>query len=266
MLICRAQWVSIVVRLLTESELPQAGATGGELYDPDVSLRLVPTVEFEPCHWTDIDVTSLIAAPEWDESWRRVLAERRVAPFLPGSWYVAVEAVTDPDTLDRLVELALSRSVGEGSPDHDGENPGTVVDHELDDEDLPLPINGGYALVSSGAVLVMPSCCCDLGDLNDWRRAAGIRDGTSQCLFVGHATVCVEREGTRLTVIDHPESIGEDAVSAVVLVDDLVAAVEVAETVVRAFRERLRPAVARRFPRPSQAEQVASSLTGLPVV
>jgi hypothetical protein len=48
------------------------------------------------------------------------------------------------------------------------------------------PLDGGYALIDAGGVLIGPECCGTLGDLASWRGAAACRERDWQELWIGH--------------------------------------------------------------------------------
>jgi hypothetical protein len=55
-----------------------------------------------------------------------------------------------------------------------------------------MPLNGGLALRSqSQNVLIEPSCCADLGNVADWRKAVGYRGAEWRTLWIGHPWLLV---------------------------------------------------------------------------
>jgi hypothetical protein len=66
-----------------------------------------------------------------------------------------------------------------------------------------MPLNGGLALRSqSQNVLIQPSCCADLGNVVDWRKAAGYRGAEWQPLWIGHPWLLVQYRVPQLIIRD----------------------------------------------------------------
>jgi hypothetical protein len=162
------------------------------------------------------------------------------------------------ETLAKLLTLALHESGVLGFPDADG-------DVAPDDERVAA-LAGGYVLFDErGRAAAIPSCCCDLGDLAAWRRAASLVDGDDPMLGVGHATWSSRRDGANVILTETPEVTAFPPVTTLVSAAELLAATHVAERALEAFRVRLLPSLRRLVEDEARAEQLSLLMVGLPI-
>jgi hypothetical protein len=109
----------------------------------------------------------------------------------------------------------------------------------LPDPDDRLPLNGGLALGSpSQGVAVEPTCCADLGNVADWRRAVECRDAVWQMLWIGHPWLSVMFQAPRLMISEPNESESPIARWAVAP-EQLERALVAAEAELERFAERI---------------------------
>jgi hypothetical protein len=222
-----------------------------------MALILLPTIELEPSGWAEPGYEELIGTAQWDEFWEQTLSLWQVKPVAAGAWHVSTELFESEDTLTRLLMLELQGIGVQGFPDHDGE--------VAPDEERVTALSGGYALFdAAGRTVAFPSCCCDLGDLGAWRRAASLLDGEDLWLEIGHANWSAHREGVGVVLTESPEMKGFEPVTTVVSTDELLAATYVAESALEAFRQRLLPILHRLVEDGARAERLSLLMVGLP--
>jgi len=99
-------------------------------------------------------------------------------PISPGSWFFSATAIA-PSELAIILENELSESGIPSFPDTDGE-----VEPDL--EERVSPLSGGLAVYDGETPLIEPSCCGDLGNLDDWRDAGREQSAEWQELWIGH--------------------------------------------------------------------------------
>lgn len=220
-----------------------------------MALTLLPTVELEPSGWAEPGYEELIGTPHWDELWERSLSRWQVKPVASGGRHVSTESFQSEDTLTRLLTLELQGVKGFPAPD------GTV----MRDDERVTPIYGGYWLFDAdGRAAAIPSCCCHLGDLGAWRRAGALGEGEdSRLLEIGHGQWSARRDGGRVFLTQEPELAGFEPITTLVSADELLAATDVAERVVEAFRRRLLPILRRLVEDRLRAERLSLLLVGL---
>jgi len=221
-------------------------------------LTLLPTVELDPSNWAKPGCVELIGTAQWDERWEQELSLWHVKPVAAGAWHVATELLDSEDTLTRLLMFELQGRGVQGFPDRDGE--------VAPDEERVAALAGGYALFdAAGHMVALPSCCCDLGDLGAWRRAASLVDGEGLVLEIGHGNWSAHREGPGVVVTESPEMKGFKPVTTLAAADELLAATHVAERALEAFRLRLFPILHRLVEDGARAERLSLLMVGLPV-
>ena len=111
-------------------------------------------------------------------------------------------------------------------------------------------------------MLVAPTCCSDLGNLSEWRDAAGYREPEWRMLWIGHPWLSIRYEGNLLVLSERHESdtpSGRWAVDAGVL----DRAVDAAEVELERFSRRLEQ-VLTDLGSGDRARRLARSLAGLP--
>lgn len=200
----------------------------------DVALE--PVIELEPSRFARQkhaypDRSGAEVPDEWERYWSTSLADAGIVgltPIRPASWHVATREFTDLSILQKVLSDLIS---GWG---------GTA--NLLDPECSPV-LNGGFAVISEGDVVLEPMCCCDLGNLADWREAASCRSADWQMLWIGHPWVSVRFDEGLLMISDLHEGAAPVSKYAV-RPDDLQKAIGLAEAELEDFSHRLQAAVA----------------------
>lgn len=218
-------------------------------------LRLVPVLELEPWRFSTSDRPSPSGTgPEMPEAWGRYwldcLADSGItglSPLRPASWHVPVHELGDQETLTKILRsLARDRS---------------GIEAPADDEDVPA-LDGGLALFSEGELLVEPTCCSDLGNISEWRYAAGYRQPEWRMLWIGHPWLSVRYEEGSLVISEPHESDMPSGRWAVDL-DVLGRAVDAAEVELEDLARRLEGAMVNVGASGDRAGRLARCLAGL---
>ena len=143
------------------------------LIELDSDVRLRPVIELAPASFgscPDLGPGPWTAGQS-ARYWATSLAEsgiRDLSPILPGSWFVSLDELAAPFPLSKVLEAHLDGLELPAGP-----------------EDLP-PFSGGFVLYHGVEPILLPSCCGDLGNLADWRKAAAQRSDSPEMLWVGH--------------------------------------------------------------------------------
>jgi hypothetical protein len=198
-------------------------------------FQLIPVLELEPWRFSTGERPrpsgSIFETREgWARYWLDCLADSGVTgliPLYPGCWHVLVRELDDDETLLKILRTHLRE---EG----DSEAP-------IDVEESPA-LGGGLALFSKGELLVEPTCCSDLGNISEWRDAAGYRGSEWRILWIGHPWLSVRYEG-RWLVISEPHESNLPSARWAVDLDLLGGAVDAAEVKLEGFARRLEQAL-----------------------
>ncbi|WP_437605226.1 hypothetical protein WMF20_29185 [Sorangium sp. So ce834] len=211
------------------------------------ALRLMPVVELEPGRFGSAPHPSSgpWTATESDRYWRACLRAGGlvgVDPIVPGSWFVAIDALTSQDALITVLRVHLGDSV------------------PADDEVGAL--SGGLALVDDGEVLLLPTCCGDLSDLENWRTAAHRSAESPEMLWIGHPWLMAWHDAPMLHLREEPEG-GMPAQPRELVVEPeiLQRAVRLAVQDLDVFSERVASAL-RHIPGVTDARATAKILVG----
>ena len=217
-------------------------------------LELVPVIELAPSRFSSgtrpLPSGSRGEMPgEWGRYWSESLADSGITglrSLRPGSWHVPTSHLVDAPTLEKILR-AIMRDRG-----------GLEA---LSDPDTVFVLDGGLALRCDTEVLVEPTCCSDLGNLTDWREAAGYRGMEWTLLWIGHPWLSVRSEDGLLVLSGPHESdspVGRWAVSP----DELRRALTAAEAGLEDFARMLERALMS-LGSGDRAEGLARRLTGL---
>jgi hypothetical protein len=158
-------------------------------------IELIPVLQFEPSAFAADDrpgPSGLVKdiPEEWYRYWLECLAESGITGLVPiqrGSWHVPTREFTDLAPLRKVLEVIFQKLSENGFVDQPD---GTAL-------------LGGLALRSqSQNVLIEPTCCADLGNVADWRKAAAYRQAEWQTLWIGHPWLSVRYHAPRLIICD----------------------------------------------------------------
>lgn len=235
----------------------------------DLPIRLIPVIEMPPTNYGRPDrVMPAAGSPReaWDRWWLDSLADSGIAglrPMRPGSWHVPMEQLTREHTLTQLLHVHLRPQLFQ----EDEANTSDTLPSEMTniDPEECLPFSGGYALCIGEQVMITPRCCGDLGDIAQWRFAAGYREAAVATMWIGHPGLEIRLDGDLLVFAeeekDHaPEWIGACRVRP----EALGEAITRAENDMDAFARRIRRILANTLTEECAAE-LAAALTATQV-
>jgi hypothetical protein len=207
---------------------------------------LIPVLELTPGSYsTRVRQTpegSIAENPEgWFSYWSESLADAGIyglTPWTPGSWLVTIDQLQDPDLLRSVIT--------NGTPDI----------ASVDIEELGA-LSGGYVL-SHDAATLLPGCCGDLSNLEEWQRAATTSNESWSMLWIGHPWTFVRSSGDDLRFVEPSERQEADGLDEVLSLSraGLLDAVGRALDVRNRFAERLLPVVQALKPRISAIDVV----------
>lgn len=131
---------------------------------------------------------------EWDKYWRASLLDSNISgidPIVPGSWHVSTSDI-DSAQLEKVLRVIIDGCGGMLS---------------LDDSDSKPVLSGGLALSANEQdIIVEPTCCSDLGDIDNWKAAASYEKEEWEMLWIGHPWVSVKFQHPWLLLSELHES------------------------------------------------------------
>lgn len=153
-------------------------------------LTLTPVIELEPGTFAKMEheypLKSGDEAPEeWHRYWCESLADSGLTgltPIQPGAWHVEI----------REFDIDQVR---------------IVIRTDMQDQVEAAVLCGGMILdAESHGRVITPTCCSDLGNLNEWNNAARYRSDKWDMLWIGHPWVSIMFDGQQLVISDYHES------------------------------------------------------------
>jgi hypothetical protein len=215
--------------------------------DRDQGWRLRPVIELEPARFGEVHWPHPSTVEQDRCYWKTCLAQAGITELeavAPGSWHVLAEAIDEHATLAKILRAHFRAE----------EIPADPLDVN--------PLSGGFALVRHGEVVVLPSCCCDLANLEDWEQAAAYEGAEPTMLWIGHPWLSVRSEEDRLCMREvHEPARPEPARAFALPRAALHAAIARARPEIDALYERLLPALEALTP-PGDARALAARLVG----
>ncbi|QDV15461.1 hypothetical protein Pan153_00750 [Gimesia panareensis] len=215
-------------------------------------VQLTPVIEFFPPDFSREDramPTGGAAREEWEPYWKSCLADSGIEGLNPierGSCYVATSEIS-AEQLARALPVFL-------------EDCGGLA--ELEDAESRPILSGGLALSACRhGILVLPTCCSDIGDLENWQTAAGYTGQSWEMLWIGHPWLSMKFQDPWL-VLSRPHESGDPEARWTVDPTELQEAVTAAEAELNRFRDQL-TGVLTGLGFEGNATQVAANLIGL---
>jgi len=209
---------------------------------------LVPVIELEPACFGNLPSPPAPWSTETAAAyWQGCIAQAglgHLAPIRPGSWHVTVASLIEPSDIQAVLTGFHERF------------------EDLPDDELPLALNGGCALMDGENVVFEPQCCGDLADIANWEDAAAHRTAGRKQLWTGHPWLEARfAEGWLYlgATNDHTSPLEEVRVHPEALADSIEAAREIQ----KAFAERLMPALLALGVSDADMDTIAAALAGV---
>ena len=138
-----------------------------------MTVTLTPVLELEPSIFKNPDrAYPLSYSTEISEKfWRDCLKDSGIIdlkPYEPASWFVRLSDVTKSTYLETIISKHLEDT-----------------ERELLEEIDFLALIGGYAFEYRD-IIILPTCCCDLGNISEWEAAANCKNKESGDIWIGH--------------------------------------------------------------------------------
>ncbi|MEZ4310757.1 MAG: hypothetical protein R3F14_22160 [Polyangiaceae bacterium] len=143
-----------------------------------------------------------------------------------------------------------------------------ILDEHLDGAEIGAdleevsPFSGGFVLYGDAEPILLPSCCGDLGNIDEWKKAAAQRTDSPEMLWVGHPWYSTWFADGRLHIREEHEYPGPRAPRTVRVAPTLLeAAISDANREIDQLVDRLL-SLLRTGPRSALASEIAQVLVG----
>lgn len=217
-------------------------------------INLLPVIEVAPWQFSkNLSMPEKGPASkypeEWEEYWRESLLDAGITELTPitaGSFFVSTHQFNDIQ-LQAFLRVSIMEWGGLDA---------------LNAPEFEPFLYGGFAFNSQKLRhIIEPSCCGELKDLSEWKRAASLDDPEWEILWIGHPWLSMKYEEPYLILSEPHES---DVPIARWNIDqkELMKAVERAETELRRFSKMIEENLAVIAPE-IDSHKISQQLVGL---
>ncbi len=159
-------------------------------------IELINTIEINPFKYSteDIEFPSFTGYPdpdEWLMKWEETACQLNINfnTIKKGSYLADIEVI-DNESLRAIIEVRLSE-----------------VDLDDPNEEVYfLSFDGGIVLKKNGEILIEPSCCGDLSNIENWQKIFGNQSCEWEDLWIGHPWVLYKRENGIVSFSQYTEN------------------------------------------------------------
>lgn len=157
-----------------------------------LKMKLIPVLELIPSVFSQSEKN----IPEhedvngWSTYWKECLRESGITdlePIVRGSLFVELNEINEQN-----LKIILSKELE-----------GYGEDYNIE-EDISA-LSGGYILFISESLRILPSCCGDLSNIDDWEAAVEYLGDEKKELWIGHPWLLVKGDKSRLEITQTAE-------------------------------------------------------------
>lgn len=159
-------------------------------------IELINTIEINPFKYSteEIELPSFSEYPvpeEWFMKWEETACRLNINfnTIRKGSYLADIEVIDD-ESLQTVIEVRLSE----------------VDLNDPDEEIYFLPFDGGIVLKKDGEILIEPSCCGDMSNIENWQRIFEDQSSEWKDLWIGHPWVLYKRENGIISFSQYTEN------------------------------------------------------------
>ncbi|CAL2106377.1 conserved hypothetical protein [Tenacibaculum sp. 190524A02b] len=162
-------------------------------------MELLNTIEIEPWDYTENEYEfpniSRDKSPEkWSEFWYKCISDSKLQDFKPvelGSYLVDIESVKDSE-----LKIILKNKLNEVDLSNYQEYVGQIV--------------GGIVIKNKGKVIIEPTCCGDLSNIQNWEEIEKTELNKWTQLWVGHPWLFYKRNNDTVSFSEYTDFSLED--------------------------------------------------------
>ncbi|WP_452601472.1 hypothetical protein [Pontimicrobium sp. MEBiC06410] len=162
-------------------------------------MKLLNTIEIEPWDYTKNEYespsVSKVENPKaWSDFWYKCISDSNLQNLKPieiGSYLVDINNIGDSELK-------------------------TILKKELEDVDLSDfkeyvgQIIGGIVIVKNGKIIIEPTCCGDISDIQNWEEVGNAEFNKWTQLWIGHPWIFYKRTDNYIAVSDYTDYNLED--------------------------------------------------------
>ncbi|MDR4951912.1 hypothetical protein REB14_06920 [Chryseobacterium sp. ES2] len=185
-------------------------------------MKLINTIEISPLRYAkeefELPESSDYPDPEeWYTKWEEVASRLNFnfKTIQKGSYLVNIEDIDD-DNLEMIVEAKME----------------DMESDESEEDICIMAFDGGIVLKIEDEILIQPSCCGDISNIEDWRNIFKIPSSEWKSLWIGHPWVFYKWENGKVCFSEYTESNVED-------VENIKIVAEVEESELKAELEKV---------------------------
>lgn len=162
-------------------------------------MKLINTIEVSPYDYSEKEYeypqgSSSELPEEWNEFWKMCISDKNLenlCAIRKGSYLVNIETINDKE----LEEILKNELKGV----------------ELDDfEEQIGRMYGGIVIIENEILHIEPTCCGDIGNLNEWESIFEAKSNTWLQLWIGHPWLFYKKEKGNVGFSDYTELNLED--------------------------------------------------------
>jgi hypothetical protein len=157
-------------------------------------MKLINTIEVSPYDYSEKEYESPKGSTselpdEWNEFWIKCISDKNLenlCAIRKGSYLVDIETINDIE-LEEILKNELKEV-------------------ELDDfEEQVSRICGGIVIIENEILFIEPTCCGDIGNLNEWESIFEDKSNAWFQLWIGHPWLYYKKEKGNVGFSDYTE-------------------------------------------------------------
>jgi hypothetical protein len=161
-------------------------------------MKLINTIEISPLRYSkeEFELPEISDYPdheEWFIKWKGAVSQLNFKTIEKGSYLVDIETIDD-ETLKMIVEAKIEDMESE----------------ESEEDVFVMPFDGGIVLKIENDILIQPSCCCDISNIEDWKNIFKNPSSEWRDIWIGHPWVLYKTENGKVCFSEYTESNIED--------------------------------------------------------
>lgn len=156
-------------------------------------IELINAIEVSPLKYSKEEyelpeISDYPDAEEWYRKWEEAVSKLDLGfhTIQKDSYLVDIETIDDED-LQMILETNLQE-----------------IDLE-EFEDQIIAFDGGIVLKDNGQVLIIPTCCGDIGNIKEWQQIFENKTSDWSEIWIGHPWIFYKKENGKIQFSDYSE-------------------------------------------------------------
>ncbi|MCX8531803.1 hypothetical protein [Chryseobacterium luquanense] len=156
-------------------------------------IKLINTIEVSPLKYSKEeyelpDASDYPDADDWYRKWEEVISKLDLGfhTIKKDSYLVDIETI-DEENLQMILETDLQE-----------------IDLEKFEDEVPA-FAGGIVLTQNDKILIVPSCCGNIGNIEEWQRILDNKTSDWSDLWIGHPWVFYRKQNGKVQFSDYSD-------------------------------------------------------------